>query len=231
MAKLIAQMIGRNEADRYLPDVLKHLQSIVDHIVFTDDASDDDTADVAEKHGASVYRNEATLFSVNEGQLRNQAWRNLTNHANIGDWILAIDCDEKLYSTKPKFSWGKILSQPYYDVVNIVFHHMWNETHYRVDKAWRPTGSYRLFKYFLGGTFSEKRLACGSEPLYVKTLLGRGRFMKDSGLVMMHMGYMSDEDKKAKYERYKTLDNGEFHSLPHIESILDPNPVLMPWNQ
>jgi hypothetical protein len=48
---------------------------------------------------------------------------------------------------------------------------------------------------------------------------------------MQHLGYVDDADKQAKYVRYMTLDGGDFHSKAHIESIIDPNPVLVDWNQ
>jgi len=225
---LLAQMVGRNEADRYLEEVLDHLRSIVDHIVFTDDASDDNTAEIAAKY-ATVYKNERPLFTEDEGLLRTAAWKNLQKHADVGDWILSVDCDEKLWCTQPNFNINKLMSQPMFDVINVTFFHMWNDTHYRVDKAWKPSGSFRLYRYFLGGRFKDKKLACGSEPMYVETLIRRGKFMRDTPLVMQHLGYMKDEDKQAKYERYMTLDQGNFHSLQHIQSIIDPDPVLEPW--
>lgn len=225
---LIANMIGRNEADRYLEDVLSHLAPIVDEIVFTDDASDDNTVEVASKY-ATVYQNEEPLFSTHEGQLRTSAWKNLSEHARPGDWILAIDCDEKLWCDSRSLSMSKLMAQQQYDVISIVFYHMWTPTHYRVDKAWRPHGSFRLFRYFLGGRYKDSALACGSEPTYVETLVRRGRIMKQSGLMMQHLGYMDDEDKQAKYDRYMHLDHGNFHSLAHIKSIMDRNPELQQW--
>ena len=225
---LIANMVGKNEADRYLKEVLTHLSPIVDEIVFTDDASTDNTADIAEKY-ATVYRNDESWFETNEGALRTKAWRNLSQHAKPGDWILAIDCDEKLWCDSRGQAMSRLMSQTQYDVISIVFYHMWNRTQYRVDKAWRPSGSFRLFRYYLGGKFKDKALACGSEPTYVETLVRRGKIMKQSGLVMQHLGYMDDEAKKAKYDRYMQLDHGNYHSLAHIESILDPDPVLELW--
>lgn len=226
---LVANMVGRNEADRYLPEVLDHLRSFVDTIVFTDDGSDDDTPEVAKKYGAKVYRNEVSLFTQNEAQLRTTAWKNLEKHVERGDWVLAIDCDEKLWSTDTTKTLSKMLNQSKYDVINITFYHMWDENHYRVDKAWAPTPSTRLFRYYYGGQFQDRKLACGSEPTYVRTLTSRGSFMQDSGLIMQHFGYMRDEDKQAKYNRYMKLDGGEFHAKQHIESILDPHPTLVEW--
>ena len=54
-------------------------------------------------------------------------------------------------------------------------------------------------------------------------------FWLNSNLVMKHLGYVKDEDKISKHQRYSTLDGGEFHALDHINSIVDPNPVLIDW--
>lgn len=228
--KLIAQMVARNEADRYLDEVLDHLKRVVDLIVFTDDASDDATPEIAHKHGALVYRNETPMFETNEGQLRQGAWNNLAKHAEIGDWILAIDCDEKLWASSPDVSLRKLMTNNYYDVISIKFFHMWNQTQFRADGGWAPVESSRLFRYFYGGQFMDRALACGSEPAYVNTLIQRGKFMRDSGLVMQHLGYMRDEDKLAKHERYMKLDAGKFHNINHLNSIIDPNPTLVEWS-
>lgn len=229
MSKLIANMVGRNEADRFLPEVLDHLKSCVDEIVFTDDCSDDNTPEIAHKYGAMVYKTETPTFVVHEGNLRNFAWSNLMKHANPGDWILAIDCDEKLWATVPNLSLNKLINLSY-DVLNIQFIHKWNATQYRVDKAWAPHPSSRLFRYYLGGKFKDSKLACGSEPTYVQTLIARGNYLLETGLVMEHLGYQRDEDKKAKYERYMNLDGGDFHAKAHIESIMDPDPELVDWS-
>ena len=231
MTKLVANMVGRNEASRYLDEVLTHLRTVVDEIVFTDDCSDDDTMTVAKKYTDHVYQTTEPLFTVHEGKLRTQAWHNLTQHVDAEDWVLAIDCDELLWSERPNINIRKLMGDPRYDVINVKFYHMWNPTHYRVDKAWAPNNSTRLFKFFYGGKYADRRLACGSEPDYVNSLVRRRRYNADSGLAMQHLGYMRDEDKQAKYDRYMTLDGGDFHAIKHIQSIMDPDPTLIGWNK
>lgn len=227
--KLVAQMVGRNEADRFLPEVLEHLRKVADEIVFTDDCSDDDTMTLAKDYGCHTYQTPEPLFTKHEGQLRQFAWNNLTNHAELGDWILAIDCDEKLWSMNPNKPLSLLMSQQAYDVLAITFYHMWNENQYRVDKLWRPNISSRMFRFQQGGKFADRKLACGSEPTYVQTAIRARRFLTDTALVMQHLGYVRDEDKKSKFERYSTLDGGDFHALAHINSIMDQDPTLVDW--
>lgn len=224
---IIAQMIGRNESERFLDNVLSRISSQVDKIVFTDDCSDDDTPNIAARY-AEVFSTKEPMFNVHEGQLRAFAWSNLRKFAKEGDWIIAIDCDEELYHVHDLDIRDTLNSSPY-DVVNVKFYHMWNESQYRVDKLWAPTNSSRIFRYLDNGAFLNRRLACGSEPAYVREMISQRNFWIDSNLAMKHLGYIRDEDKKAKYERYSNLDGGEFHNIKHINSIVDENPVLVNW--
>lgn len=224
---LIANMIGRNESDRFLVPVLSRLNEIVDKIVFTDDYSTDATPIIAEMYGATVYSNsDYPLFVEDESVLRTRAWKNLENHAQPGDWILCIDCDELLYGAD---NLSPLLDQTSYDVLGITFFHMWNETQYRVDKAWAPNRSHRLFRYYQGGEFNKRKMACGSEPTYVTELIRQGRVFWKTGLCMKHLGYIRESDKIAKYKRYMELDAGTYHARAHLESILDMKPTLVDW--
>lgn len=228
MNRIIAQMVVKDEANRYLEEVLVHLKTIVDEIVITDDGSTDNTVEICKKYTDNVYENKDSMFSVNESTLRHGAWKNLQTHARKGDWILCIDGDEKLFETRK--SLRELIRTTRYDVLGITFVHMWNKTHFRVDKAWAPVVSSRLFRYLPEEEFSDRRMACGSEPLYVRRLISEHRFFPRTGLIMQHLGYARDEDKKAKYDRYMELDKGEFHAKAHLESILDSNVQLRNWD-
>lgn len=221
--RLIAQMVVRNEEGRYLREVLDHTSQFVDKIVVTDDFSDDNTAQICADHGAEVQQTERNMFVENEGALRSKAWEFLENFAEPGDWILALDADELFYPVKLR-EW----MQTRYSVLGITFYHMWTETHYRVDGAWGPTISSRMFKFIPGGKFKDRTLACGSEPTYVSDFVRRRDFAPHTRFKMKHLGYLLDKDKEVKYERYSLLDGGRFHSKRHIDSIIT-EPQLAPW--
>lgn len=229
-SKIIAQIVGRNEEQRFLKEVLERLSRQVDEIVFTDDCSDDGTYSIASDF-CHTYKTKEPTFNVHEGRLRSIAWNNLSYHANSGDWIIAIDCDEMLYDRKNLQSLDikNILSKSEKDVVNVKFYHMWDKDRYRVDKLWTPNNSSRIFRFIPNGVFSDKVLACGSEPTYVSSWLRQGNYFANSDLAMKHLGYINDKDKKEKYKRYTDLDGGKFHQINHINSILDSNPVLINW--
>lgn len=224
---IYAQMIGRNESSRFLEEVLQRLSQQVDRIIFTDDCSDDDTLEIAGKY-AEVFKTPTPMFSEHEGKLRAMAWSNMEKFAKTGDWIIAIDCDEKLFHTED-VSISEVLNRSEFDVVNVRFYHMWNDMQYRVDKLWAPNNSSRIFRFVSGGGFLNRKLACGSEPTYVRDWINRNNFWVHSNLVMQHLGYIRDEDKVAKWKRYSELDGGEFHNINHINSIMDENPVLIDW--
>lgn len=224
---IYAQMVGRNESKKYLESVLERLSQQVDKIIFTDDCSDDDTPEIAAKY-AEVFVNSEPMFTTHEARLRATAWGNLEKFAKTGDWVVAIDCDEMLHH-KDGEEIRNVLSASPYDVVNVRFYHMWSEDHYRVDKLWAPNNSTRIFRYKEGAGFLNKALACGSEPTYVMQWVRLRNYWVDSGLIMQHLGYIKDEDKAYKYERYSTIDRGEYHNINHINSIVDKDPVLIKW--
>lgn len=227
---IYAQIIGRNESDRFLEEVLERVSTQVDKIIFTDDCSTDNTVEVAAKY-AEVFQTESQLFNEHEGQLRAFAWGNLQKFAKTGDWIVAIDCDEKLFNLDHSIpDIRSALATSPFDVVNVRFYHMWNESQYRVDKLWAPNNSSRIFRYVENGGFLNRKLACGSEPTYVRDWISKRNFWVNSNLVMQHLGYIRDEDKKMKFQRYSHLDGGQFHNLDHINSIIDENPVLIDWS-
>lgn len=230
MVKIVANMIGRNEANNYLERVLARLAEQVDLITFTDDHSEDNTASIAAKYGAKVHMMPEPTFIKHEGRLRQTSWGHLENHITPGDdwYVLAIDCDEMLYETSYELR-DLVQEHPEADVFNVMFYHMWNPTQFRADKAWRPHPSTRFFKYLPNGVFQQKQLACGSEPTYVMQLARSGRFLYDTGLNMKHLSYIDDKDKLAKYRRYASIDGGAYHANAHIESILDKEPELYDW--
>jgi len=227
---IFAQMVGKNESSRFLQPVLERVKNQVDKIIFTDDCSTDNTAEIAAQY-AEVYVNKESLFATNEGLLRANAWKNLEQHASEGDWVIAIDCDEMLYNINNLSSNDIriVLDKSPFDVVNVRFYHMWNRSQYRVDKLWAPNNSSRIFRFKTDGQFLDRKLACGSEPTYVTEDIKRRNYWLNSGLIMQHLGYVNDDDKQNKYMRYMNLDKGEFHNIKHIESIIDANPILINW--
>lgn len=91
---LLALLQARNEA-RYLPGWLENVAPAVDGIVAIDDGSEDETAALLGAHPKVIE-----LITNPPGG----AWNERGNHmalikaarAHGGDWVLAIDADERL---------------------------------------------------------------------------------------------------------------------------------------
>jgi len=223
---IYALMVARNEEHRFLKVVLERLSTQVDKIIFLDDCSTDNTAKIAEEY-AVVYKTSENLFTKNEGKLRQQSWDCLSEHAKPGDWVVAIDADEIILCANGNSIKDELKMSPY-DVVCTRRVELWDSLNIRVDKLWGPQFIQRIYRFALGGIFPDRLLACGSAPTYVEDWLARKNYWVYNSIRMVHLGYLRDEDKQEKYERYMTLDAGQYHNLDHLKSIIDKDVVLLP---
>jgi len=87
MKRISLCLIARNE-ERMLPDCLASVAEAVDEIVLVDTGSTDRTRDLARRAGARVYEQP---WRDDFAAPRNEAARRAT-----GDFILQLDCDERL---------------------------------------------------------------------------------------------------------------------------------------
>lgn len=223
---LVVNVISHNESERFLRQMLEHTQRFADVIVVTDDHSTDDTPQIARDCGANVYEApEGVGFRLDESALRQLSWENMERHIeDENTWIACIDCDELLwgYSALPALT-----AQTQYSVLGVPFFHLWKDDYYRADKLWAPTISSRIFKYRAGASYRNRKLACGAEPSYVAELVQAGQIMWQTPLLFEHLGYVRDNDKLMKYERYMELDAGQFHNINHLQSIIDKEVQLV----
>ncbi len=86
MAKISACIISFNEENK-IEDCLKSLQGIADEIVIVDSLSTDRTKELAAKYTDKVY-DQAFLGHVEQ--------KNLAVGKTSHDWIISLDCDERL---------------------------------------------------------------------------------------------------------------------------------------
>ncbi len=86
MAKISACIISFNE-EKKIEDCLKSLQSIVDEIIIVDSLSTDNTLEIAKKYTDKIFH-QKFLGHIEQKNLA-------IEHAN-NDWILSLDCDERL---------------------------------------------------------------------------------------------------------------------------------------
>ncbi len=86
MAKISACIISFNEENK-IEDCLKSLQPVVDEIIIVDSLSTDDTLLIAEKYTDKIFH-QKFLGHIEQ--------KNLAVEKAGNDWILSLDCDERL---------------------------------------------------------------------------------------------------------------------------------------
>jgi len=218
-------MIVRNEANRYLQEVLTDLSTYVDRIVILDDASTDDTPGICKSFEKVIlHRNHESLFFEDESRLRSRLWQ-YTVETRPG-WVLAIDADE-IFEKRMQSESKSLINQDEFDVVEFRLFDFWGgRTHYRVDGKWDPwvKGVRMLFRYHPNRAYSwpEQRFHCGRVPVEVRNDI----WVYQSDLRVKHFGWARDEDIRRKYDRYKQV-----HQDSHLESVLaDPEDIeLEKW--
>jgi len=230
-SKITLAMLVRNEANRYLERVLKHAAHYIDEAVILDDASDDNTVEVCKNAligiPLTVVSNSEPGFN-NEIVLRKELW-NLTI-ATDPDWILVLDADEifedRIFDIIKKLAKAQ---QIYH--YSFRLYDMWNESSYRDDTYWSAHTIYRPFmiRYVpdYNYVWKETPQHCGRLPLNLYELPGAL-----SQLRLKHLGWMKEEDRLNKYNRYKQLDPDAVYGITEqYESILDPQPNLILWEE
>lgn len=232
--KITLAMLVRNEADRYLRRTLENASQFIDQAVILDDASEDNTIEVcrqvltANKIPFTIAENKISLFS-NEILLRKQLWEITTN--TQPDWILILDADEMFEeeaATELRRLANRYAAVDYYA---FRLYDLWTEDSYREDRYWSAHKTYRPFmvKYIPGfqAQWLETPQHCGRFPLNINELKGEA-----SSLRIKHLGWMKPEDRLKKYYRYKALDpNGSYGIIEQYQSILQPKPNLVSWNE
>lgn len=86
MAKISACIISYNEENK-IEDCLKSLEGVVDEIIVIDSLSTDKTKDIVRKYTDKIY-DQKFLGHVEQ--------KNLAVEKSNYDWILSLDCDERL---------------------------------------------------------------------------------------------------------------------------------------
>lgn len=225
---LLAHMVTFNEAGRYLVPCLEWLSDIVDFIHVHDDDSTDSTVQIAKKYGAVTQRQFGEpSFRQAEGLFRSSAWAHLSRFAEPGDWVLCLDADEFITSTEDvRQRLDHLVEIDRYDAymfpVREVFDIHDHVPQVRIDGYWGKITALRFCKFTPNATFDIEGLACGSVPAEITA----GACFLDTSVDILHYGYAREEDRRAKYIRYR---NRRGHAPKHVESIL-ATPRLVPYD-
>lgn len=226
--KLVASLVVRNEADRYLRECLDHLNAFCDEIRVLDDGSTDGSGDECVNAGAFVTRNELSSFFAHEGRVRQQLleWT-MEGHPTH---IVALDADEfvadgpavrdALYDENRTGVWKLRMSEVWQADQSFLY--------MRTDGAWgpRPVGivyavpgdinSNRVYRRHW--RMPDKALACGRTPIYI-TQAGN-RTITEPVSDILHFGWTCEVDRAARHARYVEHDGGQHHASRHLDSII-----------
>jgi glycosyltransferase involved in cell wall biosynthesis len=222
---LVASVIARNEAGRYLAPCLRSLLAFCDEVRFLDDGSDDGTADLAESLGATVKRSPASVFFRHEGRARNDllAWTLEARPSHV----LAVDADEFVTSgaqvraaceaDQGLGSWALTMEEVWKaDARHLYTREDGGWAQHPVGVLWRvPPKNRRLRGPW---EISPRALACGREPVAVRRL--RPIRLRAS---VLHFGWTNEADRQRRYDRYVEHDGGKFHASAHLQSIMWPD--------
>lgn len=237
MTAIHGLVVARNEADRYLPEVLAWLGTFLDDCVVYDDGSTDDTINVALNSGAQVVRRPGHVpaFLENEAGFRQAAWEAVT--AKPGDWVFCVDADE--------FP----VAAPGYDETETVRALVREAAHagahavsfpvaeafgfgadgcplIRTDAQWSTITAARLANWQPDCQFTPRMIAGQPQKLAVGSLPGHvTRVVQHHALTILHLGYARREDQVERHGRYRGVRG---HSAPHVASIL-ARPTLERW--
>ncbi len=216
--RLVAAMLVRNEADRYLREVLAELALYCDAIVVLDDGSTDDTPAVcAACERVVLHRNPVSTFLEDESALCSELWRLAVE--DEPDWILAIDADEVL-EERFRRERDALLAQEAYDVVAFVRHDFWTPSHYRVDGVFAPSHKKMLVRHRPGFPYRWDGRRTQAERIPAN-LDGPVLW---SDIRLKHYGYATPGDRLRKHARAVATLPGWDHS-----AILSEDPVLAEW--
>jgi len=230
--KLTLSMIIKNEAGRFLEEVLQEHSNYIDSAVIIDDGSTDQSIEICKKVLSNVklviIENPISKFS-NEVTLRKQQWQATLEEEP--DWILNLDADEifeKKFSKEIHF----LIHQKDFSTISFPLYDMWDKEHYRDDEYWFAHKTQRPFLIKYDGNYDyewlEAKQHCGRFP---KNILDIGSNAVSS-LRLKHLGWSRHEERIDKYNRYQMLDTekNDF-TTKHYASILDEKPNLLLWQE
>ncbi len=225
--KLTLSMIVHNEENRYLEEVLTDAIRYVDEVMILDDASTDNTVSLCERVLKDIPHkivvNSESMFHI-EGQLRKKQWDE-TVKMNP-DWILFLDADEVLENRMTEIL-PHLMNNNDVDLFCFRLYDMWDSDHYRSDSLWNAHTRYMpfmlryqpKFKY----RFNMDNHHCGRMPMNIFH-----QPYANIDVRVKHYGWMREEDRKAKYDRYMKIDpDARYGNLEQYKSIMDEAPNLV----
>ncbi len=220
--KLVAAVISRDEASRYIKWTIPSLLSFCDEVRVIDDDSVDGTHKILADYGCVVKRNDRPMFFEHEGRARNALldWALEANPTHL----LMVDCDEIVANGQDLRDAILTNSSPS-GVWNLTMEEVWKADerflYERVDGQWGSRKCPVLFEVpaRMPGNWriADRALACGREPMPVaKAGIRRAPVVTS----LFHLGWANESERETRYDRYVKHDGGAFHAGKHLNSIM-----------
>lgn len=202
--RLVATVAVRDDA-RFLTGWLRNVAPQVDGVVALDDGSSDGSGDLLAAHPSvlellRVPRDRATWDEVaNHRALVHAALR------HDAAWIVALDADERVEHAfrdraERAIRRGGALGA---HAFRVRIAELWDTpTTVRVDGLWGRKTAARLFRARADHQFDTRPLHAHKAPLQARRL---GRFPL-ADLRVYHLRMVDEADRRARRERYETLD-------------------------
>jgi hypothetical protein len=224
MKSLCVASMVRNEADSYLESAVKAWWEFADEIVVLDDGSSDDTADLCQDLGCSVYRWDGPQAWGTETPVRMALWDLAVRSDH--DYIMILDADQV-----PAMSPRPLLAEAV-ELVGFPIFDLWGTECYREDRFWRGHEGHhsQLFRNprtIEGDKWSGRGIHSGHYPMnFDLTNCITEAPIEHS---ILHYAYVDPADRMLKAKQYFSqahqLSPGE---QAHAISIVDPSPSTFP---
>lgn len=230
--KVVANMVIRNEMDRYLQACILHHRPLVDEIFIMDDMSDDLNPALLKEWGVdhiALRPVNQPSFIQNEAAFRQAGWDRMVEVLKLeaGDWVLGIDADEFMVGVPPR---GLAAAADVQSFDSIMFSipemYQIDPPLERADGYWGSITGLRMTKYQTGDqNFPWAGMGCGVFPAYAPQGRVWYELIEHYGRIL-HYGYANEQDREEKFARYANNDNN--HAGGHINSILNAA-TTVPW--
>jgi hypothetical protein len=218
--------VGAGESLRYLDRTLRLATGWCDELIVYGDRPDPDTWDAVQRYATCARRSERDRY--HESEIRNGLLGLCDDILDEDDLVVVLDADEELRTLEgdnPTSVLERLVNSDGPPMWTVQFWHLWTPdgTSHRVDGMWQPSIGWRIYRHRKGARLPDRE--CGVPPIpnmphmVVPPVLG-----------IAHWGYARTDDVTVKHRFYMERDGGRFHSLAHLESIIQP-PRLepVPW--
>ena len=200
MTKLITALLVRNEADKYLEQVLTRCLEFSDSVLVLDDNSTDGSDRLAWRLGCEVQRWTGATMWGTESPARAALWDWGAQEAKDG-WLLICDADMILHGDPRPLTLTK-----QYNSWSFVLYDLWDSpTTYRTDGYWQGHLHPRpwLFRPARLGydtpIWPDRGLHVGHAPA---NAILRSGICHPEHLSWMHLAYMEQPNRLRKHQQY-----------------------------